>query len=72
MSAQDEHDYQLAQRKPLQKGSSSRLEASLRKKKAVLDVQSQPELFDPIEAALKNNPGLSRERAMDLAEKFGF
>jgi hypothetical protein len=35
-------------------------------------VQSKPESQDPIEAAIKNNPGLSRQEVVEMAEKFGF
>lgn len=72
MSAQDEHDYLMAQRKPQLTGSKKRLEASLRAKNTSSGALSQPELQDPIAAAMKNNPGLTREKAMDIAEKLGF
>jgi hypothetical protein len=31
-----------------------------------------PETIDPIAAAILNNPGLTRERACEIAELFGF
>jgi hypothetical protein len=31
-----------------------------------------PETLDPIAAAILNNPGLTRERACEIAELFGF
>lgn len=69
MDAQEEHDYKMSKRRSL-KNSKPKLEALLQEKNAAS--QSQPELLDPIEAAIKNNPGLTRQKAAEMAEKFGF
>ncbi len=71
MNAQDEHDYKMSKRRSLE-GSRPKLEALLKEKSASSQAQSQPELQDPIEAAIKNNPGLTRQKAVEMAEKFGF
>jgi hypothetical protein len=71
MNAQDEHDYRMSKRRSLE-GSKPRLEALLKEKSASSQAQLQPELQDPIEAAIKNNPGLTRQKAVEMAEKFGF
>jgi len=77
MDAQDEHDYLMAKRlkrleregKSIGGGGRKRVETALKSKGA----GSAPELScDPIAAALKNNPGLTPERAAEIAEKFGF
>lgn len=34
--------------------------------------EASSETYDPIEAAMKQHPGLTRERAEKLAEQFGF
>ena len=71
MNAQDEHDYKMSKRRSLE-GSKQKLEALLKEKNGSLQAQSQPELQDPIEAAIRNNPGLTRQKAVEMAEKFGF
>jgi hypothetical protein len=71
MNAQDEHDYKMSKRRALE-GTKQKLEALLKEKSASSQAQSQPELQDPIEAAIKNNPGLTRQKAVEMAEKFGF
>ena len=77
MDAQEEHDYLMAKRfeklrkegKSIGGGSRKRLESQL-KSKAVADA---PDLCrDPISAAVVNNPGLTPEKAAEIAEKFGF
>jgi hypothetical protein len=77
MDAQEEHDYLMAKRlerleregKSIGGGGRKRVEAALKSKSA----GSAPELScDPIAAAVKNNPGLTPERAAEIAEKFGF
>ena len=72
MSDQDDHDYRMSQRKEKLAGTRKALEDLLAAKKIDLQAQSQPELQDPIEAAIKNNPGLTRQKAVEMAEKFGF
>ena len=70
MSDQDDHDYRMSQRKENLAGTRKALEDLLKGKKR--SSRSQPELLDPIEAAIKNNPGLTREMAEDMAKKLGF
>lgn len=71
MDAQEEHDHRMSKRRSLE-NSKPKLEALLQEKNASSQSQSQPELLDPIEAANKNNPGLTRQKAAEMAEKFGF
>lgn len=71
MDAQEEHDYRMSQRRAL-RGSRQELEALLKDKNAFSKSPSQTESQDPIAAAIKNNPGLTREKAAEMAEKFGF
>jgi hypothetical protein len=59
MSDQDEHDYRMSKRKSLS-GTKHKLEALLRDKNASSHAQPQPELQNPIAAAIANNPGLTR------------
>jgi hypothetical protein len=70
MSDQDDHDYRMSQRKEKLAGTRKALEDLLKGKKR--GSRLQPELLDPIEAAIKNNPGLTREMAEDMAKKLGF
>ncbi len=70
MSDQDDHDYRMSQRKEKLTGTRKTLEDLLKGKKR--GSRSQAEILDPIEAAIKNNPGLSREEAEDMAKKLGF
>jgi hypothetical protein len=71
MDAQEEHDYRMSKRRSLE-GGRPKLEALLEEKSASSQVQSKPESQDPIEAAIQNNPGLTRDKAAEMAEKFGF
>ena len=75
MSAQEEHDYQMSRQqesmKPMRE-SRSRLEALLTAKNGASKEPSPLSMLDPIEAAIKNNPGLTREKAAKLAEEYGF
>ena len=71
MNAQDEHDYRMSKIRSLE-GSKPKLEALLKEKNASSQAQSQRKLQDPIEAAIKNNPGLTRQEVVEMAEKFGF
>ncbi len=72
MSDQDDHDYRMSQRKGKLAGTRKALEDLLAAKKIDLQAQSQPELLDPIAAAMKNNRGLTREEAEEMATKLGF
>lgn len=73
MDAQEKHDYLMSKRriKSLE-GTKPAMEALLETKRASSPAQSTNECLDPIEAAIKNNPGLTREKAAEMAEKFGF
>lgn len=74
--AQDKHDAWLKKQTP------ESLETLATKAQALLDSKkrdstqlgSSPQFasFDPIEEAIRRNPGLTRERATELAEAFGF
>jgi hypothetical protein len=77
MDAQEEHDYLMAKRleklrkegKSIGGGSRKRLESQLKSKGAA----DAPDLCrDPIATAVANNPGLTPEKAAEIAEKFGF
>ena len=72
MNDQDLHDSKMEKAKYQLQGSRSRLEDLLRDKSVSSQAQSQPESLDPIAAVLKNNPGLTRERVAEIAEKLGF
>jgi hypothetical protein len=71
MDAQEEHDYRMSKRRSLE-GSKPRLEALLKEKSASSQAQPQAKFQDPIEAVVKNSPGLTRQNAAEMAEKFGF
>jgi len=67
MDAQQEHDHgRVKLTKKGLKGSKKRLEALL-KKKAALTVG-----YDPIASAMRDHPGLTREKAEEMAAAFGF
>ncbi|QWD95047.1 hypothetical protein C2759_02605 [Polynucleobacter sp. MG-Unter2-18] len=59
-------------KKELLKNSKPILEALLRDKNASPKAQSKSYPLGPIEAAIKNNPGLTREKAVMMAEELGF
>lgn len=65
---QELHDWIAQRRRSNLKGSRKRIEA-------LLDTRTLPRIADacdPIEMAVRNHPGLSREEAAEFAEKFGF
>ena len=64
MTAQEEHDYEMAQRevKP-SKGSKERLVALLSEKDTGADV---------IKSQMERHKGLTVEKAVEMAEAFGF
>jgi hypothetical protein len=74
LSAQEEHDLQMSQRKSMGTGIAKGMAKGSRKrlKKILSQRSSSMACPDPIEAACRNNPGLSREKALELAEAFGF
>lgn len=77
MDAQEEHDYLMAKRRErlaqkgqtLGEGSRERVETALKKASGST---AGPESGDPIASATANTPGLTREKAAEVAEKFGF
>ena len=79
MSDQDDHDYRMSKRKtsmgPLYQEyqeSRAQLEALLKAKNGASKEPPPLTMLDPIEAAIKNNPCLTREKAVRLAEEYGF
>ena len=73
MDDQEMHDLQMAKvPAKLQPGSKRRLEALLAKKGSSSSASEPYSGIDPIEQAMRNHPGLTREEAMEMAEKFGF
>lgn len=75
MDAQEAHDYQMSlQRESMRpmRESRARLEALLKAKNGASKEPSPLSMLDPIEAAIKNNPGLTREEVAKLAEAYGF
>ena len=71
MDAQRMHDLEMekTQAKPV---SKERLEASLKAKNGPSGEPRRPVPFDPIEAAMQQNPGLTRKKAEEMADEFGF
>ncbi|MCG3768998.1 MAG: hypothetical protein JW384_00116 [Nitrosomonadaceae bacterium] len=79
MRDQDDHDYRMSKRKtsmgPLYQEyqeSRAQLEALLKAKNGASKEPPPLTMLDPIEAAIKDNPGLTREKAVRLAEAYGF
>jgi hypothetical protein len=78
LSAQEEHDLQMSKRKSIDKAIAKGIDKWIAKgsrkrlKKLLIQRSSSLACPDPIEAARKNNPGLSREKALEIAEAFGF
>ncbi len=66
LSAQEEQEGKIEKRRDSLKGSKSRLERTLKTKSKTNSCE------DPIEAICRNNPGLSREKVVRMAEAFGF
>ena len=64
LTPQQQHDVMLYRRKgKLQPGSKGRLQKLLKSKETA---------FDPIAIAVAHNPGLTRERAEEMARNLGF
>ena len=74
MDAQQLHDQEMLAKpdKLLEPGSRQRLEALLAKKSASSSASVQSSGLGPIERAMRNHPGLTREDALQMAEEFGF
>ncbi len=73
---QKQHDDWLAQQTPESMSElAEKAHALLRSKgKSTASPATEPSFaaFDPIEEAMRRNPGLTREKAMEMAEAFGF
>ena len=65
MDAQERHDFEMKDRKPLSKGSRQRLEDLLRASETDSLEHSQPSALDPIENAMKRT-GATRESLEEL------
>ncbi len=64
MDAQEEHDHEMSKRSlKLSKGSKQRLEKLLAEKGAGVD---------PVGAQIARHKGLTVEKAVEMAEAFGF
>ncbi len=80
MDAQQQHDLEMSEKldrlikqSPEEKAASKqRLEALLAQKSATSSSGPQSTEFDPIELAMRNHPGLTREKAEKMAEDLGF
>ncbi len=76
MNDQEQHDLQLqaAMRngKLLEPGSRQQLESLLAKKNESSLESGQSSESGPIERAMRNHPGLTRETAEQMADAFGF
>ena len=76
MSDQEQQDLQLQeamrQGKVLEPGSRQRLEALLAKKNESSSESEPSSELGPIERAMRNHPGLTREEAEKIADAFGF
>jgi hypothetical protein len=74
LSAQEEHDLQMSQRKSIGNGIAKGIAQESRKRleKLLSERSSSMACSDSIEATCRNNPGLSREKAIEIAEAFGF
>jgi hypothetical protein len=71
MDAQQQHDLEMSDYKPAP-DSRQRLEALLAQKSAASSETLPTGASDPIEVAMRNHPGLTREEAEKMAEAFGF
>lgn len=71
MDAQQMHDEAVKGRK-LSPGSRERLEDLLAKKSAASSGQGQSKPSDPLGAMLRDNPSLTKEKALQLIEDSGF
>ena len=71
LDAQQQHD-QAMKEKPELKGSKSKLEALLQKKNGPSLEPLQSTKLDPIASAMEDHPGLTREKAEEMAKAFGF
>ena len=72
MDAQQMHDEEMSKRPEIEPSSKGRLEALLAKKSGSSSSKEPSPELGPIEWAMKNHPGLTRETAEKMAEEFGF
>lgn len=81
MDAQQEHDWDFSQRlkKAKKEGqplvdveSKQRLEALLKEKRSGSSKNGPSFGLGPIAQAMENHPGLTEEKAIEMAEEFGF
>jgi len=71
MDAQQEHDLAMKERLDM-KASRPKLEALLQKKNGPSLEPLQSTKLDPIASAMEDHPGLTREKAEEMAKAFGF
>jgi hypothetical protein len=72
MDAQEMHDLEMSQRAQVSPESKGRLQALLAKKSASSSRDKRFTAYDPIEVAMAIYPGLTRERAEEMARNLGF
>ena len=73
MDAQEGHDYHMSKRKNKSlEVTKPELEALLAAKRTDSPAKPAERCLDPIGAVIKNNPGLTREKVVEMAEKLGF
>ena len=70
MDALQEHDLRMKIPTDLE-GSRERLEKLLKAKVKLSKKNKEPELLGPIASAMRNNPGLTLEEAVEMMEAFG-
>ena len=72
MNDQQLHDLKMTSRKTLEPGSRQQIERLLAKKNESSLESGRSSEFGPIERAMRNHPGLTRETAEQMADAFGF
>ena len=74
MDAQELHDQEMLKRdfSHLKSGSRKRLEALLRQKNGPSLEPAEFTAYDPIALAMERDPGLTRKKAEEMAEAYGF
>ena len=72
MDAQQMHDEEMSKRPSVDPASKGRLEALLAAKSANSSSKGPSSELGPIEWAMKNHPGLTREKAELMADESGF
>jgi hypothetical protein len=73
LTAQQQHDRDTRGRnRRLARQTAEEKAASKARVEALLLAKSREALLDPIECAMRNNPGLTREEAEKFAAAFGF